>query len=162
MTGNDMLVTAYQAAGKLMHMMVDDLTPPEFSAQPIPGGNSVAWIMGHLANTLAGTAKRLGATDGPTLPTELAGKFTTTRRMADTQTDLGTPAELISLFDAGLTAVIGVLPNLTADQLSQPPRGRAPFSTTEGAAIQFGASHIILHAGQISLIRRALGKPPLV
>jgi uncharacterized damage-inducible protein DinB len=162
MTGNDMLASAYQAAGKLTHMMTDDLTPAEFTAQPIAGGNSVAWTIGHLAVTLSGTAKRLGATDFPVIPPELASKFTTTRRSADVQTDLGGPGELLPLFDAALASVIGVVPNLTADQLSQPPRGRAPFSTTEGGAILFGASHIILHAGQISLIRRSLGKPPLV
>lgn len=162
MTGNDMLASAYSAAGKIMHMMAGDLTPAEFTAQPIAGGNSVAWIIGHLAVTLTGTAKRLGATDFPALPAELGSKFTTTRRSADAQSDLGGPGELLPLFDAALASVIAAVAHLSADQLSQPPRGRAPFSTTEGGAILFGASHIVMHAGQISLIRRAFGKPPLV
>lgn len=162
MTPQYLLVNAYETAGKLLHMMVDDLSPAEFAQQPINGGNSVAWIIGHLSNTLAGSAKRLGSDSAPTLEPRFEGKFTTTRRMADVQSDLGTLSELMAAFDAALASVIEAVGKIPDADLDQPPRGRAPFSTTHGGAIQFGASHIIMHAGQISMLRRMFGKPPLV
>jgi hypothetical protein len=43
-----------------------------------------------------------------------------------------------------------------------PPQVPGPFATTQGEAILFGAIHVAMHSGQLSTIRRSLGKPPVV
>jgi hypothetical protein len=56
-------------------------------------------------------------------------------------------------------AAVRVLP---IDALSGPALNRGPFATNYGEAVLFGAMHVTLHCGQLSTIRRSLGKPPLV
>jgi hypothetical protein len=46
------------------------------------------------------------------------------------------------------------------DVLTAPSDGPLPFAKTRGEALAFGSHHIALHCGQLSTIRRSLGKPP--
>ncbi|WP_020470603.1 DinB family protein [Zavarzinella formosa] len=160
MTANDLLVNAYQTAGKLIHVSVDDLTPEEFAAQPVAGANSVAWIVGHLAKALSGSVTKLGG-EAPAISPELAAKVRVTGQKADAQTDVGDPKELLRLFDEALAGLLPLLRALTPEKMAEPRTGPM-FATNQGEAILFGATHIVIHAGQISLLRRALGKPPRV
>jgi hypothetical protein len=162
MTPNDVLANAYTMAARLFHRMVDDLTPDEFLRQPVPGANSAAWVVGHLTNTLRNSLRRLGGTDLPELPTGLAGKFVATKQAAGEQTDLGDPKELLRLFDGYVDRLIALLRTLPVDRLATVPEVRPPLATNLGEAIQFGALHIAMHTGQLSTIRRSLGKPPIL
>jgi hypothetical protein len=47
-----------------------------------------------------GTLKRLGATDLPPFPEELAAKFKITGQPAGPQSDFGDPKTLLAIFDA--------------------------------------------------------------
>ena len=51
MTPNDLIAGGHRMARQLLHRMVDDLSPAEFRHQPVPGANSAAWVVGHLALT---------------------------------------------------------------------------------------------------------------
>ena len=78
MTPNDLIAGGHRMARQLLHRMVDDLSPAEFRHQPVPGANSAAWVVGHLALTARRTAERLGATDLPAVPPGLADRLTVT------------------------------------------------------------------------------------
>jgi hypothetical protein len=162
MTPNDLLAGGYRMAKVLVHRLTDDLTPDEFRHQPVPGANSAAWVVGHLALTLRRTAERLGATDLPPAPAGLADRFTQTRQPAGEQTDLGDAAELVRLFDACIDTVAEAVRGLPAAALDGPSQVPGPFATNLGEGILFGALHIAMHTGQLSTIRRSLGKPPVV
>ena len=99
MTPNDLLAGGYRMGRQLVHMMVDDLTAEEFRYQPVPGVNSAAWIVGHLAVVARRTAHRLGCTDLPGLTEEFIARFSVTKKAAAAQLDLGEKAELLSLLD---------------------------------------------------------------
>src|SRR4051794_800099 len=162
MTPNDLIAGGHRMARQLLHRMVDDLSPAEFRHQPVPGANSAAWIVGHLALTLRRTAERLGAADVPAVDPDLAAKFATTKQPAGVQADLGDPAELLRLFDVCVDKVAEAVQRLSAADLDAPPQLRGPFATTHGEAVLFGTMHIAMHVGQLSTIRRSLGKPPVV
>jgi hypothetical protein len=49
---------------------------------------------------------------------------------------------------------------ISPDVLNAPADGRPPFAETRGEAMLFGTHHLALHCGQLSTIRRSLGKPP--
>lgn len=164
MTPHDLIAAGCRMGKALIHRMIDDLTPAEFHHQPFPGANSAAWIVGHLAATNRRLAERLGATGLPEVPAELAVKLATTKQPAGDQSGLGDPAELVRLFDLYTDAVIAAVANVPADQLDAP----APFplpavATNLGEGLLFiGGFHPTMHSGQLSTIRRSLGKPPLV
>jgi hypothetical protein len=162
MSPNELLAAGYRMGRLLVRRMVDDLTDAEFAFQPVPGANSAAWIVGHLAVTARRTADRLGATGLPELTEEYVAKFSATKQLAGAQPDLGTKAELLALFDVSTDKLIGAVGLISADALAGAPAGPSPFATNYAEAVLFGALHFAVHSGQLSTIRRALGKPPVV
>ena len=162
MSPNDVLTAGYRMSAQLFHRMVDDLTPEEFARQPVAGANSAAWVVGHLALVLRNGLRRMGAADVPAFPAELEAKFTATRQAAGEQTGYGDPKVLLAIFDACLERFTAIVQRMPADVLATAQEGRVPFATNQAEAILFGALHIALHSGQLSTIRRSLGKPPLV
>ena len=162
MTPNDLLANAYATGQKLLHVMVDDLTPEEFTRQPVPGANCAAWVVGHLAVTLRDGLRRMRFPDIPELSAGLDGRFKATKQLAGEQSGYGDPRALVALFDACVERFIQAVCGLSPEVLAGEPDFRGPFATNRAEAIQFGALHIALHAGQLSTIRRSLGKPPVV
>jgi len=162
MTPNDQLASGYRMGRQMVHMMVDDLTAEEFRHQPAPGANCAAWIVGHLAVTARRTADRLGATELPKLTEEFIGRFSATKKTAGAQADLGEKAALLTLFDTCVEQLIAAVRALPAEAFLSPSATVSAFASNYGEALLFGTLHIALHAGQLSTIRRSLGKPPVV
>ena len=160
MTPNDLLASGYRMAKQFLHRLVDDLTDAEFHHQPVPGANSAAWIVGHLGVIARRTADRLGATELPVLTEEFIGRFSATKKPAGEQFELGTKADLLALFDGCVEKLIGAVRALPVEALTSPNAGGPPLATNYGEAVLFGAMHVTMHCGQISTIRRSLGKPP--
>jgi hypothetical protein len=162
MTVNDLLASGYRTAKLMVHRMTDDLSPAEFVHQPCTGANSAAWIVGHLATTLRRTADRLGVKDLPPVSADLTARLTATKKPAEDQTGLGDPTELMKLFDACADKVAEAVRGVPTEVLDGPPPFQGPFGNTYAEALQFGAIHVAMHVGQLSTIRRSLGKPPVV
>ena len=162
MSPNDLLASGHRMARQLLHRMVDDLTDAEFRHQPVPGANSAAWIVGHLGVIARRSADRLGATGLPELTEEFVAQFSATKQPAGEQLDLGTKAELIALFDLGVEKLIEAIRALPVEALTNPPAGARGLATNYGEAVLFGALHVAMHSGQLSIIRRSLGKPPVL
>jgi hypothetical protein len=162
MTANELLAAGYRMGVRMAEMMCADLTAAEFRHQPVAGANSAAWIVGHLAVTARRTAERLGAAGLPILTEEYIARYSSTQEPAGTQQELGEKAELLALLHGCAAKVMDALRNLPADALRQPPASTGPFATNYGEAVLFGALHVAMHCGQLSTIRRSLGKPPLV
>jgi uncharacterized damage-inducible protein DinB len=162
MAPNDLIAAGYRMAKGLIHRMVDDLSPEDFLHQPCPGANTAAWVVGHLAVSLRRTADRLGASDLPSLDPGLVTVLTQTGKPAGEQTGLGDPAALVRLFDECADRVIDVVGRVEAESLSRPPAQAGTLATNYGEALLFGALHVAVHSGQLSTIRRSLGKPPIV
>jgi hypothetical protein len=164
MTANDTIAAGYRMAKALIHRMVDDLTPMEFLHQPCPGANSTAWIVGHLALTLRKTAIRLGVDDydltgvSPGV-TQLLSK---TGQPAGDQSDILIGKDLLNLFDECIGAVIAAVKKLPSRKLAGPPSAPSPIANNYAEGLIFGSLHIAMHSGQLSTIRRSLGKPPVV
>jgi hypothetical protein len=160
MTPNDLIAAGYRMAAQLIRRMTSDLTAEQWLHQPLPGTNSAAWIVGHLALTMHGTLKRLGVADPPAFPDGLAEKLKITGQPAGKQEDLGDPRELLRLFDACVERLMQAVRTVPPEVLTTPADGRPPFANTRGEAMVFGSLHLALHCGQLSTIRRRLGKPP--
>jgi DinB superfamily len=159
-TPNDLIAGSYRMAAALLHRMVADFTPAEFQHQPCPGANSAAWIIGHLAVTLRRTAERLGVAPLPAVAPALAAKLMQTGKPAGDQSDLGDPAELLKLFDVGAEKVIEAVKSVPAEKLTGPSPHAGGFATNFAEALLFGSLHLLMHSGQLSTIRRSLGRPP--
>jgi DinB superfamily len=159
----DMLASGYRMGCQLVHNMCADLTPEEFQHQPVPGANSAAWIVGHLALTAARTAERLGATGVPMPSNEFVARFKVTRQQAGNQVELGSKTELLALLNTAVEKLMEAVQRLKPESLTGPAASTAPpFVKSSGDMMVFGPMHFAMHCGQLSTIRRSLGKPPLL
>jgi uncharacterized damage-inducible protein DinB len=160
MTPTELIVGGYRMAHQMVQLMCADLSEEEFRYQPVPGANSAAWIVGHLAVTARRTADRIGATELPVLTEEFIGKFSQTKKSAGVQSELGSKLELLGLLDVSVEKLMEALRTVPVDALSGPAPNPGRFATNYGEALLFGTLHVTMHCGQISTIRRGLGKPP--
>ena len=71
------------------------------------------------------------------------------------------PAELRAVLDRVHHQALRELPGLDEADLDQPVPHPHPFAKTKFLALLWCAHHEMLHAGQIGLLRRLLGYPPL-
>ncbi|MBA4063551.1 MAG: hypothetical protein C0501_07515 [Isosphaera sp.] len=164
MTPNDVIASACRMAQVLVRRMTADLSPAEFHHQPVPGTNSAAWVVGHLASVCRRVAIQFGATGLPEIPADLADRLKTTKQPAGAQDIPGDPAELLRLFDAAAEAAAAAVGRLTAEQLAGPSPYKLALTdavTLADGLVAVIGLHTALHAGQLSTIRRSLGKPPV-
>jgi hypothetical protein len=98
----------------------------------------------------------------PAVDPAWASKFAATKQSAGEQSELGDPTELVKLFDTCADKLSDVVKGLSAAELDGPPSFKGPFATNFGEGVLFGVLHIAMHIGQLSTIRRSLGKPPVV
>jgi uncharacterized damage-inducible protein DinB len=160
MSSNTALAFSLEGARKMLHMFVDDLTPEERLHRACAGANCVDWIVGHLIVTERMFHARLGAVS-PEIPEGFEKKFA---RDAESpkQAQYGDTAQLMALFDLHRLETIEAVRRMTPEQLAKPLGKPHPLFSTVGEAAAFCALHQTMHAGQISLIRRSLGKPPVI
>jgi hypothetical protein len=71
------------------------------------------------------------------------------------------PNEIRAALDRVHEQVLRELPDLGEAELAQPLPDPHPYATTTLRALLWCAHHEMLHAGQIGLLRRHLGYPPM-
>lgn len=162
MTPNDLLLANYRMSAGLFHRMVDDLTPDEMLRQPVPGANCAAWVVGHLALTMHNALKRFELPDVPPFPPEAAEKLKVTWEAAGEQAGFGDTKALLALFDIYADKLGKAVHGLPAEALASVPPVMPPFAANRAEAILFGGIHTAMHTGQLTIIRRSLGRPPVV
>lgn len=158
---NDVIANGLAANGSFVHRYVDDLKPEEFHHQPMPGVNSAAWVLGHLILT---ERRTLGAFEGvklPPLPDGFEANFAQTGKPAGDQHALGDGPELVALFDATRATLVDAVRAAPPEKLAGAPPRNSPFFSTLGEMAAFMGQHTALHVGQVTLIRRSLGYPPV-
>jgi hypothetical protein len=141
-----------------------DRTPAaEWFRLPAGGVSHVAWQVGHLAFSeyrLALWRVRGERPDDAALfSPEFKGLFG-----ANSVPQAGSsypPAELRAVLDRVHGQVLRELPCLDEAELDRPVPQPHPFATTKLRALLWCANHEMLHAGQIGLLRRHLGYPPM-
>ncbi len=157
----DAIAYSLRTSKALFHRYLDDLKPGEFEHQPCSGGNSAAWIVGHLVRTDRRTLGWLGATDLPEVPDGFEERFTPSRAVAAEQKGYGDPKELLALFDAHRDRLVEAVLAADPAKLGEPSPMQTPLFTNKGEALLFMGLHTSMHLGQISTIRRSLGYPPV-
>jgi len=162
LTPNDAIVHNLTASKQMLLWFVGDLTPAEYLHRPAAGVNCVAWLLGHLTLSERRVLTTvLGVTDLPPLPDGFERRFGRDEgcpQAAGFGDVSGLAAEYARTRDLLIDTVKGMSPAALA--------GPLPFShprfKTAGEAANFMSVHAAMHAGQISVIRRSLGRPPLV
>lgn len=160
-TNTQAMAFALRSSQVLVHRMIDDLKPHEFEHQPLPGVNCVSWVLGHLALVDRRQLAWLGVTELPPLPDGFEGRFTQTRKAAEGQAGLGDPAAIVAQFDLHRKLLIDCLEAIPPERFAGPTPIQRPMFADVGEATLYMALHTAMHVGQVSVIRRSLGYPPV-
>lgn len=142
--------------------VVQEMTDDEFRRPPAGLTNPPAHVVAHLAITNDSALKMLG--QSPVCPPEWHSLFGMGAVPLAAE-QYPSKEALLAGFAAGRDAIVAALPQANPEVLER-PHG-IPFlqatsiETTADLLAMLLTTHISLHVGQLSLMRRHLGHPPL-
>ena len=160
MTEADRIAQVLTSSRALTARYTQGLTPADYHHQPLPGVNSAAWIFGHLTLTERRVTGLLGG-ELPPLPEGFEARFATTGVPAGDQHELGDGPALLDEFTATRDRLIAAVAAAGEAKLAEPVPKPSPVYATLGDLAAFMAQHTAMHLGQITVIRRSLGYPPV-
>lgn len=143
--------------------LLDQTPAEEWFRQPPGGVSRVAWQAGHMAFSEYRLALWRIRGERPGDAALVSPDF---KRLfgADSVPRVGStspPADLRAVLDRVHDQVLKELPGPDEAELDQPVPHPHPFATTKLRALLWCAHHEMLHAGQIGLLRRHRGYPPM-
>lgn len=145
--------------------LVDDLTPDEWLWQPPEFCTHVAWQVGHV--TIAQYALCLMRVrgrqdrDADIMPADFMDRFRKGSEAAAGAANNPSVDVLKRVFAAVEKRLLEELPGFTDDELDVALDAPHPAFSTKLEAIEFSPYHEMVHAGQIGLLRRLMGKAPV-
>jgi DinB superfamily len=145
--------------------LLDQTKEADWFRMPPGGVSHVAWQVGHLAMAqyrLALDRIRGPAPDDANMISDAFLLLFSRQSMPDADADkYPSPAEIRAVFNRVHEGVIREVGTLAECELDKPPLKAHPLAKTKMESLIWCAHHEMLHAGQIGLLRRQLGYPPL-
>jgi hypothetical protein len=161
MQAKELAKIALASTQEMLPMYLGDLSDADLLVRPVPSANHIAWQLGHLI----GSEKQLlvevlPGVKYPDLPPTIMSQ-------ANDNTGKATPAggnltkkEYIDWFTKVRKATLAAVDKLSDSDLDKPTTGpMAKFAPNLGAFLIMVANHTLMHAGQFTVVRRALNKP---
>lgn len=145
--------------------LIADVAPDDWFRQPGAAVTHLAWQIGHLAMAEYGLAlfRQRGRQpeDAELMTSAFRKQFSKGSTPEPDPQKNPSPSEILAVWERVHERAMQEIPRYSLAELSQKvPEPHAAFDTRLGALL-FCAQHEMLHAGQIGLIRRLLGKPPI-
>jgi hypothetical protein len=145
--------------------LLDHTDPAAWFDQPADGVTHIAWQVGHLATLQYRLALERMRGRRPEDERLIAQRFMASfvRESVPNPDPLANPSpeHLRQVFDRVHRQALHELEALTEEDLREPALMPHPLFDTKLGSLLWCAQHEMLHAGQIGLLRRLLGYPPL-
>jgi DinB family protein len=162
MQAKDALKIGLTSTQNLVSWYVGDLTDQELTVRPVPNANNIAWQLGHLIEGEVFLGSPLPGAAYPELPAFLKGQYD--KKTANSTPPGGylTKNQYLEWFNKVRAASIANVDKLSDADLDKPNTGgMAKFAPLWADLIVLLANHTLMHAGQFTVVRRALNKPVL-
>lgn len=159
MTSADAIKQNLSLSAMIWAMLTDDFTEDERFVRAVPGGNHAAWLMGHLIVAERRFLEMLGSVP-PELPPGFEEVHSSAGASADGPDGFLTLAGYRELAAAVRASLIAAIDGMSDADFAKPVTGRmAGITPTLGHLLVLTGNHSAFHCGQLSTIRRKLGKP---
>ena len=163
MTPTELMADVVARNGEILKMTLADFTDEQMLARPVPGANHAAWQVGHLLGSAANMLKEIAPGVIPAAVAELGAKYNGKTAHIDDPAYYPSKTDLLEAFSQAYDAIAQWIKSLKPEDLDRPTPGPfADFAPTTGHLVLMAASHIMMHVGQLQVIRRKLGKPLLM
>lgn len=161
----DIAVKNIEFARRYTEQLLADVEPDEWFRQPSEGVTHLAWQVGHLAMAqYALTMLRLRGKepeDQELISNDFFRKFQKGTTPSASAADYPEPDAILGVYRRVHERALEELAGYSDEELDvKLPEPHAVFDTKLGSVF-FCSSHELIHAGQIGLLRRLLGKSPV-
>ncbi len=145
--------------------LIADLEPSDWFRQPTEGVTHLAWQIGHLAMAQYGLClfRMRGRADVDTelMTSAFRKKFSKGTTPDPDPSRNPSPEEICGVFNRVHEQSLSELPEFSELVLDEPIELPYTAFPTKFGGLLFCSHHEMLHAGQIGLLRRLLGKAPV-
>lgn len=162
MNAKDALKIPLTSTQNLVGWYVGDLTDQDLTVRPVPNANNIAWQLGHLIEGEVALGADLPGATYPELPSSLKGQYDKKTAATGPAGGYLTKNQYVDWFNKVRAATIANVDRLSDADLDKPNTGgMAKFAPLYADLIVLLANHALMHAGQFTVVRRALNKPIL-
>lgn len=153
------LIQAHWVTEKLL----EDMTEADLFARYAPQANHLAWQLGHLIQAechyLGVLDSQLGTSFSTSLPEGFAQKHTNETAASNNPADFCDRETYLKLFNQQRQASLAALAAVSESDLEKPlDEPTILFSNVE-QVFYLIACHEVMHSGQITAVRRQVGRP---
>lgn len=163
--GREIATKQIEFSREYMLTLLTDLDDTEWFLMPNGCVTHVAWQVGHLAMAEYGLClfrqRGRADVDAELMTSAFRKQFSRGSQPEPDPAKNPSPSEIRDVLQRVHAQVLRELPALTASQLAEPVDMPYAATPTKLGALFFCAHHEMLHAGQLGLLRRLLGKTPL-
>ena len=142
----------------MIESFLNDFSDSEMYFRPAKTANHATWQIGHLANS----TRNLVTSCDPSVAFAFDDdtRFGKSKASIDDASFFPVKAELLGRFSTAMDTAAGWVATLSDTGMAKPtPERLQNFAPTVGSVALVLASHPLIHIGQFSVMRRALGKP---
>ena len=163
MTAKDLLLANMDVSLGIFRRYLSDLDDRDLLRRPVPGANHLAWQLGHLIASEHRMVELVAPGSMPPLPEGFLRRHDKQAVACDDPAEFLDKRAYLELWErqrAGTKEVLARLPEAELDRPGpEPVRSYAP---SVGAVFLVIGSHPLMHAGQVAVLRRLLGKPIVI
>jgi hypothetical protein len=154
-----------QFAREYTHSLIDDIEPDRWFEMPAGAVTHVGWQVGHLAMAqyMLSVVRLRGKQpeDAELIDKAFLRKFLKGTKPESDAGAYPSPEEIRQVFDGVYDLSMKETAQATEEQLANPVQAPFVVEPTNLGSLFFCSAHEMLHAGQIGLLRRLLGKDPV-
>lgn len=165
------VVKSMEFARRYTHSLLEDLDKDDWYWTPESDSNQefvshIAWQAGHIAMaqyglTLFRQRGREREIDSQLMSSKFRKLFMRGTKPVNDPSLYPEPEEILDVMNRVHQQALKEIPTFDGEQLDEPTEApHAAFATRYGALL-FAGNHEMVHAGQIGMLRRLMGKAPL-
>lgn len=159
MSGIEVLLQVMTIGDTVMTTYLGDLSDADLLVRPTPEANHFAWQLGHLIKS---EKEMVNSVLPNAAYPEFPAGFDKQHDKETAGTDQGflTKSEYVDLYSKVRATTRTAISSLTDADLDKPNTGAmAEWFPTMGGMLAVAVDHPMMHAGQVAVVRRKLGKP---
>lgn len=137
-----------------------DLSDEDLMRRAAPEINHINWQVGHLIASEHGQITQVAPGAMPPLPAGFQEKYARDTVRIDDPAAFCTKEELLTLQKQQRAATLAALAKTSDEELGR--ESGLSYAPTVAAMFSLQGSHWLMHAGQWAVVRRQLGRPPLM
>ena len=161
----DLAIRQIQFARQYTQSLLADIPDTDWFQMPAGASTHVAWQVGHLSMAMYGLClfrqRGRAAIDSELMSSSFRKQFMKGTTPNPDTASSPSPDEIRAVFLRVYDQAMLELPTFTEPQLAEPVDMPYAASPTKLGSLLFCSHHEMIHAGQIGLLRRLLGRSPV-